>query len=241
MLRNLTLLGLGAGLMYYFDPDKGRRRRALVRDQIDRLGHDLSDATGKGWRDLSNRSRGLAHEAGSMFEDDQAPDAVVVARVRAALGHVVSHPRAIAVDLPTGPGRPERADPERRGRRPDRRRRAHPGRPERRGPARAPRLAERRAGPPGRQGRPRPVRSPRRRPGDNWAPGTRLLAGATGGALVVSGLARGGLSGLLVSLAGGALLTRSLGDFRVAGLPGAAEVSRAFEPRRPIDVGASAG
>lgn len=236
MLRNLTLLGLGAGLMYYLDPEKGRRRRALVRDQIDRLGHDLSDATGKGWRDLSNRTRGLAHEAGSMFEGDCAPDAVVVARVRAALGHVVSHPKAIAVTCRqgrvglSGPILSDEVDDLIAAV-------AH---------VRGVQSVEDRLEPhgwpndvPALQGG-KTVRGPSAATGTNWAPGTRLLAGATGGALIVSGLARGGLSGLLASLAGGALLTRSLGDFRFAGLPGAAEGNRSFEPRRPMDVGAAA-
>ena len=27
-------IGAGAGFMYFFDPDRGKRRRALVRDQM---------------------------------------------------------------------------------------------------------------------------------------------------------------------------------------------------------------
>ena len=33
-MRTLVTLGLGALAMYLFDPQQGRRRRALVRDQI---------------------------------------------------------------------------------------------------------------------------------------------------------------------------------------------------------------
>src|SRR5262249_32815230 len=50
--------GLGAGLMYIFDPQQGRRRRALVRDEFVHALHELDDAIGVLSRDLSNRSRG---------------------------------------------------------------------------------------------------------------------------------------------------------------------------------------
>ncbi len=33
-LRLMSVAGLGAGLMYLFDPDRGKRRRALVRNKI---------------------------------------------------------------------------------------------------------------------------------------------------------------------------------------------------------------
>jgi hypothetical protein len=33
-MRTLFWLGLGAAAMYLMDPDQGRRRRALARDQI---------------------------------------------------------------------------------------------------------------------------------------------------------------------------------------------------------------
>ena len=60
-------LGLGAGLMYFFDPQMGRRRRALVRDQAVRLGNDAADALRDRTRDLGNRAYGLACEARSGF------------------------------------------------------------------------------------------------------------------------------------------------------------------------------
>src|SRR5947209_14245955 len=54
-------MGLGAGLMYVFDPQMGRRRRALARDKAVRLAHEARDAADVVRRDLSNRARGLAH------------------------------------------------------------------------------------------------------------------------------------------------------------------------------------
>jgi hypothetical protein len=38
-LAALCGLGMGAGLMFIFDPVRGKRRRALVRDQLVHAGH----------------------------------------------------------------------------------------------------------------------------------------------------------------------------------------------------------
>jgi hypothetical protein len=95
-------LGLGAGLMYFFDPRAGRSRRALLGDQLTGLLNDMSDAVCDGACDLGNRARGLAAEARALFGGDEAPDQVIVERVRAELGRVVSHPRAIGVSADRG-------------------------------------------------------------------------------------------------------------------------------------------
>ena len=63
MGRAMTLLagaGLGAGLMYLLDPQMGRRRRALARDQMAHLAHEAKDAAGVVAKDMKNRARGLA-------------------------------------------------------------------------------------------------------------------------------------------------------------------------------------
>ena len=59
----LTGVTLGAGLMYLFDPERGRRRRALLRDKAVSLSSQTGDALGRTARDLSNRATGVAAEA----------------------------------------------------------------------------------------------------------------------------------------------------------------------------------
>jgi hypothetical protein len=49
----------GAGLMYFADPDRGRRRRAAVRDRVAAGWHDFTNELDKAERDLSNRSHGF--------------------------------------------------------------------------------------------------------------------------------------------------------------------------------------
>jgi hypothetical protein len=55
-------VALGAGLMYILDPDRGRRRRALLRDKLVSASNKASDAVGKTSRDLSNRAQGVIAE-----------------------------------------------------------------------------------------------------------------------------------------------------------------------------------
>jgi osmotically-inducible protein OsmY len=105
MKRELVLLsgvGAGAALMYMLDPDRGTRRRALVRDKAVSLAHKTPDALNAMARDLSNRARGLVSEASTMLRGDDASDEVIVQRVRAAMGRVVSHPHAVRVESNEG-------------------------------------------------------------------------------------------------------------------------------------------
>jgi hypothetical protein len=55
----------GAALMYFFDPDRGRRRRALLRDKAVGMSNDLGEAATGAARDLRNRAQGVVAEAGS--------------------------------------------------------------------------------------------------------------------------------------------------------------------------------
>lgn len=53
--------------MYFLDPEMGRRRRALARDQWTRMSHRVPRRLEAMSRDLGNRAYGLAAEARSML------------------------------------------------------------------------------------------------------------------------------------------------------------------------------
>jgi len=98
----LGALGVGAGLMYLLDPDRGPRRRALIRDKSVHALHALNELFEKGAHDLSCRTRGFIAEAQSFLRDEDVPDDILKERVRAKLGHVVSHPHALEVTVREG-------------------------------------------------------------------------------------------------------------------------------------------
>jgi osmotically-inducible protein OsmY len=91
---------LGAGIMYLLDPDGGRRRRALVRDQAARGKAVLADAAEMledRTEHLRNRAQGVAHETKARLTEDAVDDATLEARVRSAMGRATSTPGAIHV------------------------------------------------------------------------------------------------------------------------------------------------
>jgi uncharacterized membrane protein/osmotically-inducible protein OsmY len=101
-LTLLSGLGLGAGLMYLFDPNRGNRRRAELQHQLTHAAHKSGDAIGTTARDVGNRARGLWSQIASWFKSDEADDQVIEARVRSKLGRVISHPSAIEVRAEQG-------------------------------------------------------------------------------------------------------------------------------------------
>jgi uncharacterized membrane protein len=233
----LSGLSLGAAAMYIFDPDRGRRRRALARDKAITAFHELQEAADTTARDLFNRSRGVLFETWASIRPGEADDAVLEERVRAKLGRVVSHPASIEV---TSSG----------------------GVVTLRGPileSEAEQLCD-------AVGRVRGVREVvdrlekhkvagdipalqggSGRPGErwelmqrNWAPATRFLVGGTGLLLTVQGLRRRGLLGWPMAIFGSSLLMRggtNLETRRLAGIAGrrSVDVQKTIEINAPVE------
>ena len=89
---------VGALLMYFLDPSRGARRRALLKNEIVHLRRKGVNFAGAAVKDTRNRTFGLVAEIRSRRGyQGGMPDDILVERVRARIGHVVSHPRAIEV------------------------------------------------------------------------------------------------------------------------------------------------
>jgi uncharacterized membrane protein len=61
--KTLYTLGLGAGLMYYYDPELGAGRRDRLRKEWTRLQHDVGEFWGQAQRDLRERSQSFKSDA----------------------------------------------------------------------------------------------------------------------------------------------------------------------------------
>lgn len=205
-LALITGMGIGAGLMYILDPDRGKRRRALARDKMTSCVHKTRDAMQATSRDMRNRAQGLVYDVGSIFSKEDVPDATLVERVRSKLGRAVSHPSAIGVTAKLG--RVTLAGPVLKGE--------------------VKNLLKAVSSVGGVQGvdnqleiHDEPGNIPAlqgeaRRPGsrfelfqENWSPTARVLVGLAGGALATYGAARRSLPGLAMTSMGLCMITRS--------------------------------
>jgi hypothetical protein len=88
--------------MYYFDPNTGRRRRALVRDKAIKASSNVREFVDDGTRDLKNRGAALTGRMKSVIKRRNATDDVLAERVRSKMGRHVAHPGAIEVSAQDG-------------------------------------------------------------------------------------------------------------------------------------------
>ena len=95
-------IGLGIVTTYLLDPDRGGRRRALIRDQVIHQSLRKREAVNVMLRDLANRSQGLRHRVQQRFDHSEVSDEIVLQRVRAELGRHVSHFHALTVSCENG-------------------------------------------------------------------------------------------------------------------------------------------
>ena len=95
--------GAAAALMFFLDPDRGTRRRALVRDKTRSWAKNTQKSLSKATRDLGHRVQGVFAETRSHLPTHEpADDAVLTERIRSKLGRLVSHPSAIEVTVRDG-------------------------------------------------------------------------------------------------------------------------------------------
>lgn len=228
-------MALGAGLMYFLDPNRGKRRRALVRDQIAHAFNQTGAALEITSRDISHRAYGLWAETSGLLRREEASDEVVLARVRSRLGRLVSHPHSIEATIKQG--------------------QVHL-----KGPVLAHEVKALLGGiakvrgvnevthqleihedgsrVPGLQGgRPR-LTSNFELLQSNWSPTARLLTGLSAGVLTTYGLGRRDLLGMALGTAGLGLLIRSLTNLDVKRLTGIGSGHRAIDVHKTINIAA---
>ena len=92
----------GIAAMYFADPNRGRRRRVIVRDRVNAGLRDVARELDKAGRDLRNRSQGVAAAVLSLAGKAEADEVLIDERVRSSIGRAVSHPHAICVTVDRG-------------------------------------------------------------------------------------------------------------------------------------------
>jgi uncharacterized membrane protein len=227
-------LGVGAGLMYFLDPQSGDRRKALLRDQLNSLRNDANDLVDSGVRDLRNRARGLMAEGMAIVSREEIPPFILEERIRSRLGFLTRHPGSIQVNVS---GREVTLDGDVLADEVDR---IQDGVTKIRGVDLVHnnlRVHQEAGNIPQLQGR-------GWLPGDErgsmmWSPSARLLA--FGGALylLLYGLARGGLVGLLAKLGGAVLGARALTNTDLRTMTGQPTGFEAVRVRKAINIQAS--
>ncbi|HEU5304532.1 MAG TPA: SRPBCC family protein [Gemmatimonadales bacterium] len=226
---------LGAGAMYLLDPDRGPRRRSLLRDQIVRAGNKLGDGLSATARDTRNRTVGAAASFRSRFREEEAEDDVLQERVRSAIGRLVSHPGAIEVTASDGRvtlrGDVLTEELNRLIKGVERVR----GVKEVRNALAIHSSAD---GVPALQGQGRPREQRPELLQDNWAPAVRLAMGTLGGWMAFKGLRTRGLPGRALTPIGLGLLTRAVTNRSTRRLVGAGAGRRAVHIQKTIRVAA---
>src|SRR5688572_7351143 len=80
-IRGWLVTAAGTWLLaYLFDPQSGRRRRAIARDRIAAFARRTSRTVGRRRRFLAGQAQGIAHKADLSRTEPAPPDDVTLAR-----------------------------------------------------------------------------------------------------------------------------------------------------------------
>ena len=231
----LYTLGIGAGLMYLYDPNYGQRRRAQIRDKFESIKNQADDNIDVAMTDMRNRTRGFFADMMAMVDQEEAPDWLLEERVRARLGRNVGHAGAIEVKAEggrvtlSGPILAHEVDravtrvAKVRGvRSVDNQLTVH----------------ERPDDVPGLQGVPSKRMEKPEWAQENWSPSMRLLTGVGGGLLAAYGMTRRGLVGTVLSLSGLGLAARGVANLDMGRLLGLSERRDAININKAININA---
>ena len=95
---------LGAALMYFCDPHRGKARRSELQQKGVSAARQAAHELAKRAEDLLNRAKGLVAEPEAAMEcsGQTVGDSLVADRVRSHLGHVTEHASAIETAVVNG-------------------------------------------------------------------------------------------------------------------------------------------
>lgn len=95
-------LSIGALAMYFYDPDRGNSRRAVVRDKVQSLYNAKLEAKDIMIKDTMNRVKGLAYKTKAKLSFHTPGDEQLLEQIRSKIGHAVSHDGALTIDVNQG-------------------------------------------------------------------------------------------------------------------------------------------
>jgi uncharacterized membrane protein len=231
----ITSIGLGAGLMYFYDPSRGNRRRAMLSDKVHSVRRRSDHAIDVAVRDMRNRARGFFADMMSMVSEEGSPDWLLEERVRARIGRNASHASAIEVRseggrvILSGPILADEVD------RVVRRVASVRGV---RGVENNMKVYQHSGDIPGLQGQTAKRMEKPEWAQENWSPTMRVLTGTGGALLTLYGMSRRGPVGLVAKVAGLGMAARGVANIDLLRFIGVSEQKDAVKIQKAININA---
>ena len=229
----LTSIGLGAGLMYFMDPQHGARRRTMVVDKANRFVNNIDESIDIAVEDARNRARGVLSEMTARLSDQGAPDWILEERVRSNLGRLMRHTRALDIRADGGriylSGPVLREDEDAIVKAAIRTRGVH-------GVENQLQVVDNPQDIPALQTSSTQPQTMMQQTQRNWSPATRLLSSVGGSLLTLYGLTRRGVAKPVLSTAGMVLTARGLTNLDTRSLLGMSSGENGIRVNKAINI-----